>query len=264
MAAVEHIRRMHGGTQPQLMRCSDGGYYVVKFSNNPQHPRVLANEWVAAVLAREMGLPAPEPAAVEVPDALIEQSAEMVMHLPRGQTKCRPGRHFGSRYPGNPARAAVYDFLPDEHLLQVENLADFLGMLVFDKWTCNTDKRQVVFHRSERQPRFRALMIDHGCCFGGGEWCFPDAPLRGLYARTLVYGSATGSRSLAPWLDRLQSGAMEQALDGLLGGTPPEWHNFDCDGFCRLLDRLRRRRRDVPDLIRAAGESYRRPFPRWR
>ena len=26
--ALEHIRRMRGGAQPQLMRCDDDGYYV--------------------------------------------------------------------------------------------------------------------------------------------------------------------------------------------------------------------------------------------
>jgi len=31
-----------------------------------------------------------------------------------------------------------HDFLPDEKLREVDNLPDFAGMLVFDKWTCNT------------------------------------------------------------------------------------------------------------------------------
>jgi hypothetical protein len=55
------------------------------------------------------------------------------------------GKQFGSRYPGDPARLTVYDFLPDEQLRETENLADFAGMLVFDKWTCNTNGRQAVF-----------------------------------------------------------------------------------------------------------------------
>ena len=41
--ALEHIRRMRGGAQAHLMRCSDSFYYVVKFQNNPQHVRILAN-----------------------------------------------------------------------------------------------------------------------------------------------------------------------------------------------------------------------------
>jgi len=44
LGALEQIRRMPGGAQPHLMRCSDEQYYVVKFQNNPQHRRVLANE----------------------------------------------------------------------------------------------------------------------------------------------------------------------------------------------------------------------------
>ncbi len=30
----------------------------------------------------------------------------------------------------------LLDFLPDKQLMDVENLHDFSGMLVFDKWTC--------------------------------------------------------------------------------------------------------------------------------
>ena len=49
--AVEHIRRMRGGAQSHLMRCDDGGYYIVKFQNNPQHIRVLANEMLGTKIA---------------------------------------------------------------------------------------------------------------------------------------------------------------------------------------------------------------------
>jgi glutathione synthase/RimK-type ligase-like ATP-grasp enzyme len=41
------------------MRCSDGHFYVVKFQNNLQHLRVLANELLAARLAEKAGLPVP-------------------------------------------------------------------------------------------------------------------------------------------------------------------------------------------------------------
>ena len=57
LSAVQHIRRMRGGSQPQLMRASDGGFYIVKFQNNPQHVRVLANEFLATRLGLWLGLP---------------------------------------------------------------------------------------------------------------------------------------------------------------------------------------------------------------
>jgi hypothetical protein len=33
ITAVQQIRRMRGGSQSQLMRASDGAYYIVKFQN---------------------------------------------------------------------------------------------------------------------------------------------------------------------------------------------------------------------------------------
>ena len=121
---------MRGGAQSHLMRCDDGGYYVVKFQNNPQHLRILANEMLGTRLAARMGLPVPRVEVIEVSRELIELTSELVMQLGHGQTPCRPGRQFGSRYPGDPTRVTVHDFLPDEQLRQVINLSDFAGMLV--------------------------------------------------------------------------------------------------------------------------------------
>jgi hypothetical protein len=81
VVAVEHIRRMRGGAQSHLMRCDDGGYYVVKFQNNPQHLRILANEMLATRLAGCMGLPVPRADVVEVRRELIDLTAELVIQL---------------------------------------------------------------------------------------------------------------------------------------------------------------------------------------
>jgi glutathione synthase/RimK-type ligase-like ATP-grasp enzyme len=69
--AVQHIRRMRGGSQAHLMRASDGHYFVVKFQNNPQHIRVLANEMFATRLAQCLGLPVPRVEVIEVSDWLV-------------------------------------------------------------------------------------------------------------------------------------------------------------------------------------------------
>src|SRR5271166_5034186 len=55
LRAVEQIRRMRGGAQSHLMRCSDGNYYVVKFQNNPQRRRILVNELLGTRLAARLG-----------------------------------------------------------------------------------------------------------------------------------------------------------------------------------------------------------------
>ena len=85
--AVQHIRRMRGGAQGQLMLGADGHVYVVKFQNNPQHMRVLANEFLASRLAAAAGLTAPEAALVEVSSWLVENTPELEIDL--GRTRVR-------------------------------------------------------------------------------------------------------------------------------------------------------------------------------
>src|SRR5271154_6927990 len=123
--ALEQIRRMRGGAQAQLMRCEDEAFYVVKFQNNPQGTRILANELLGTRLAARVGLPVPAAAVVEVREELIAHTDDLVMQLGRGRAPCKAGFQFGSRYPGPPAQTVVYDFLPDEQLSEVANLTDF-------------------------------------------------------------------------------------------------------------------------------------------
>jgi len=269
LRALEQIRRMRGGAQSHLMRCSDGLYYVVKFQNNPQHRRILVNEMLGTKLAARLGLPTVPVAIVEVSEELIRLTPELAMELPRARIPCQPGPQFGSRYPGDPRQLTLHDFLPDEQLREVENLHAFAGMLVFDKWTCNTNGRQTVFFSrhseaaNEAAARYETRMIDQGFCFNAGEWSFPDAPLRGLYARNRVYQGVTGMESFAPWLERLESGMTERALDEASREIPPAWYEDDYDALLRLLEQLHRRRSRVPELILEAKRTNRQPFPNW-
>jgi hypothetical protein len=255
---------MRGGAQPHLMKCSDGSHYVVKFLDNPQHQRVLANEWIGARLAAGLGLQVPETALVEVSEELINHSGDLVIDLGRSRRKVGAGLQFGSRYPGDPTEMPAYDFLPDERLAEVENLGDFLGMLVFDKWTCNTDGRQAVFYRPQGSLCYRAMMIDQGFCFNAGEWDFPDAPLRGLYSRTRVYQAVTGMESFEPWLERLENGIDEGILYEITSEIPSEWYEFNKGALYRLIEKVSARRRRVRDLILSAKNTYRQPFPNWK
>lgn len=267
--ALEQVRRMRGGAQSHLMRCDDGHYYVVKFQNNPQHRRVLVNELLGTRLAARLGLPTVPAEIVEVSAELIRLTPDLTVELPRSRVPCQPGLQFGSRYPGDPRRLALHDFLPDEQLREVSNLHDFAGMLVFDKWTCNTNGRQTVFFTegSDSPERgggpYKTRMIDQGFCFNAGEWNFPDAPLRGLYARNRVYASVIGKESFAPWIERLETQVTERVLDEMIRPIPPEWYADDYDALVRLLKQLHYRRSLVSDLILEAKRSNRHPFPNW-
>ncbi len=75
---------MRGGAQSQLMLGADGKLWVVKFQNNPQHLRVLANELLATRLAEAVGLTVPVSDVVEVSAWLIENTPGMHVELARG------------------------------------------------------------------------------------------------------------------------------------------------------------------------------------
>jgi HipA-like kinase len=261
--AVEQIRRMRGGAQSHLMRCADDGYYVVKFRNNPQGARILANELLGTRLAARLGLPTAGAAVIEVREELIENTEDLVMQLGRGRARCEAGLQFGSRYPGLPAETVVYDFLPDEQLREVVNVEDFRGMFVFDKWTCNTNGRQAIFFRAPGESSYQAQMIDQGFCLNAGEWNFPDGPLRGIYFRQRVYESVRGIDSFEPWLTRVETRIDESVVDEIASEIPPEWYGLDAEALEAILEQLLRRRRKVRELIVASWKSSAQPFPNW-
>jgi len=261
--AVEHVRRMRGASQSQLMRCSDGRYYVVKFPNNPQGIRILANELLGGRLAALLGLPVAAGELVMVEEKLVFHSKEMFIELGYGRTPCQPGLCFGSLVPTDRRGAPLFDFLPDSMLGDVKNVRDFLGMLIFDLWTCNTDGRQVIFSRNYGTSRYLVTMVDHGFCFNAHEWNFPDSPLRGLYWRPAVYETVTGMDAFEPWLSRLESEIDEVAISESAEGIPTEWRGADDGSFPLLLNRLNRRRMLVRELLLSVRKSAKHPFPNW-
>lgn len=272
LRACRDIRKMRGGAQSHLLQASDGRFYVVKFRNNPQHRRVLINESLASVLLCYLDIPAPDIRVIEITGEFLRDQPDLSIQLGERRIPVEPGWHFGSQYPGDPARIAVYDFVPDALLRAVANLRDFLGVLAFDKWTANADGRQAVFFKglvtvppadgAPSREGFVAYMIDQGFAFNGPHWEFPDSPLQGLYHRPLVYESATSLDSFQPWLDRIVH-LPPEVLDDAYKRVPIEWLNGEEQELECLLETLFRRRTRVPDLLRACRAARPALFPNW-
>lgn len=262
LVALEHIKRMRGGAQSHLMRCSDGRYYVVKFLNNPQHVRVLANEMIATRLAEHVGLPVSETGIVEVSDELIEQTPELHVQLAHNTLRCRSGLQFGSQYVVDPLKGQVFDYMPPEILPHVRNFETFTGMLALDKWTGNADGRQAAFWRLLRRRKYTAAFIDQGYCFNGAEWSFPCDPQRGVYAQNEVYSRVSEWNSFDPWLTAIESFSESKAWD-IAGMVPSEWYEGDVAELTKLISTLLARRSEVRSFIETFRISVRRPFPRW-
>jgi hypothetical protein len=273
--ATRLIRKMRGGAQAHLLECDDGHFYVVKFLNNPQHRRILVNELVASVFLQYLQISTPAAAMVNLSTDFLEANPEIHIQLGSRHLKVEPGWHFGSRYPGDPAKVMVYDFIPDLMLQKVANLNEFLGVLVFDKWIGNADARQSIFFRArlqqwspsqtERPLRlgFVASMMDHGYIFDGPHWTFSDSPLQGLYFRPTVYRTVKSLDDFQPWLDRITH-FPDEVVDQAQKQIPPEWLDGDQSSLEPLLVKLMARRKRVPDLIQDSRRGRINPFPEWK
>jgi hypothetical protein len=265
LAAVQQIRRMRGGSQSQLMRASDGNYYITKFQGNPQHTRVLANEFLASRIGLYLGLPVPEVAVIDVCDWLVNNTPELRFDVAGLATPCSTGLQLGSRYIADPEKDMVFDYLPESLMLEkTRNLQDFARVLVLDKWAGNADGRQVVFTKPATARKYSAAFIDQGYCFNCSEWNFPDSPLRGVYARNCVYQHVTGWESFEPALSRAEQ-VDSAELWRLTEGLPGEWWSRygSASDLARLIETLHQRRPSIRDLIRAFRNSTRNPFPNW-
>lgn len=244
------------------MRASNSHYYVVKFRNNPQDVRILANDYLGTKLGTLLGLPMPEVRVIDVPESLVAMNPELKIENGPLTVPCVSGLQFGSGYVADPQHTPVFDYLPETILTRVSNRQDFHRMLVFDKWTGNSDGRQAVFVKPRGTRSYRAVFIDQGHCFNAGEWEFSNAPLRGIFASNSVYLGVTGWESFEPVLSRVERIELAD-LWKIAREIPEEWYRGDTDGLSRLIETLYQRRILVRELITSFRKSSRNPFPNW-
>ena len=260
----QHVRRMRGGTQSHLMRGVDGNFYIVKFQNNPQHVRILANDFLGTRIASRVGLPVPAAEIVEVGSWLIDKTPELNVQLAGIKAPCKPGLQYGSRFVIHPMDGQVIDYMPEAMMdsAHLRNIEAFAGALAFDKWTCNADRRQVVYGRRGRERKYTVTMVDQGHCFNGEEWNFPDSPLRGAFGFNQVYASVRSWESFQPWLERIEH-FPEHELIALAESIPAEWYDGEHEALDSLVRKLLQRRRDTRRLIEDFRLSSYLPFSNW-
>ena len=268
--ATRYIRKMRGRAQAHLVAADDGAYYVVKSINNPQGRRVLVNEWIAGLFLRRLQISTPECTIIENNREFNDEYPQFSIQLGAQQIPIEPGCHFGSRYPDDPSRMTVFDYVADEGIRECANNWEFAAILPFDKWVSNANARQAIFHRARvradnathNYSRIVLQMVDHGFIFEGPNWSFGDSPVQGFYPRPVAYEDVRGWSNLQPSLDAILR-FPEAAFDEALRLVPPAWIEGEEDHLQSLLERLYKRRKQVPHLIGEIRRAKPDLFPNW-
>ena len=259
-SARRFVRRLRGRSQAHLFEAADGNWYATKFHNNPQGVESLVNEVISTLLLEQLGVHTASLAFLEMPFAVQEQTPDIYLQCGSQRVSPAPGWHLGSRYPVSPDTTPLYDLLPARFLPRVHNGADFIGMFVYDYWSCHQDRRQAVFHRDA--DGFVATFIDHGLTCGGAQWQFrPTRPSQ--HPSCEAYNGVRGWQDLAPWVEQIESWTQDD-IHTMAESLPAEW--VARVGEARLhgmLDTLCQRRLGLADRLRAYLAEHPTVLPRY-
>lgn len=233
------VRQMRGGTHAELVN-TDGGFYVVKWKQNPVHRRVLINSLVGSELLRHMDIPAPDWALIYADADLCDRRSRI--------RDFRVGLHFGLRRVDNSARS-VYDLLPHALSHRIVNRADFIRAMVFDCWVDNSRRRQTIFTRLN--TNYHAQMIGNGNILGYrcGSWSFsarPEVHLP-LPVPTSVYLSATAATRIEATIAQIKQIA-SPVLNATSRLIPDDWLESDRSELSSVFEKLLQRTVLLPGM----------------
>jgi hypothetical protein len=242
LSGVRRLGSMPGGTQSQLMLGSDGNPWVVKFTNNPQHPRILVNELIVGRIAQSIGLTVPQCGPIVVDQQTILRDTRLRIQLKNGRSeRCADGVQFGSQYIGGYLRDSLANQVGLIQSRRVLNLGELLGMFVLDRWTGNRDRRQMLFKTLLDGKRVRAIFIDQGWCFGAGDWIFHADPLPWGTLRSILLDLAFNWTSFEPWITKIETFPPEMLWD-IAASVPSAWYGNDRYSLEKLMENLLNRR----------------------
>jgi hypothetical protein len=218
---VAYVRKLRGGSQAHLIQADDGQFYAIKAKNNPQHRRILINEWFAAAFYTAAELPVADTAIVNLSTNALLQFPQLRFILTSNELPAT-GACFGSKWLGDPHQCSTYEFLPPDLLRQIDS-TPFIGCLVADQWFCQSDSRQATFTIKNGLPQFR--FIDNGFIWNGHLWDLTFS-YPGLYYARAIYSNITDSL-IGQSIDSLRRLPVDHVFDQAWRTMPAEWLKED-------------------------------------
>lgn len=210
VAARRYLQPLReGGSLPAVVETSDG-LYVVKFRGAGQGPRALIAELIVALIGRELGLPVPDPAEVQVPPGFAQDEGDPEI---RELVEASYGSNIGLRYLDG---AFNFDEQAAGNLIPEELAAEIVWL---DAYLTNPD-------RTARNPNLmiwnrRPWLIDHGSAlYAHHDWRSVDEirtrarfPL--IQDHVLLRGAGDLSAADIRLADSLTTGRITELLEAV-------------------------------------------------
>ncbi|MDA1987406.1 MULTISPECIES: HipA family kinase [Bacillus cereus group] len=160
-AKIAHKEITNGVTKPYIITCDNSEQYVVKFKENPEGKRILANEYVCAKIAEILELPLASPSLVQVNEEFIEDFGEQISkHTEEDVTV---GLHFGTK------RIKKAFQISSAGMLELaKNIECIPGIILFDQLVCNCDRECNGGNLLFDQSKMEIVVLDHTHAFDIG------------------------------------------------------------------------------------------------
>ena len=222
-----------GNSQPQKFVLTDGlGLCAVKFQQNPQGPRMLANEWIGYGLAEMLGIRHAPYGLVRVAAESLPDSGRLLVKDDDGdEVSLLPGIHFYSQWLDSATDLTAAD-------LKLAGLISDLGMLagvaVLDMLVGHWDRKLgnpnlLMVRQSARASLY---VMDMGMAFGSAIWGMGNLlwPALPAVAAPLPYSRPpdqlfSGVRALQyfePYFDAVEA-LTEAQIRAMVEALPEEW-----------------------------------------
>ena len=247
------VSDMETSTCPRRMAADDGHSYVVKMLDGGRKARF--NEYVAANIARNVGLSVAEPVVVHIGSKFIGRTPGLQ------KADVSPGPYFATRF------YKAYDMHGRAGLRprqpQITNLEEVPAFVAFDVFVHNRDRNDgntLLVPSNGGRAGYRYLIIDHGHCFGGPDWD-SDTAASLPYETANIPWQTSAISGEGPFLDPI--GKMAQTsqadVDSAKDGLPNDW-DIDGDEYEALKRAMSSR---DPHKMLGAIRSIKGLFPGW-
>lgn len=150
------------GSFPSKIECSDGNIYIVKHSQLGNNYKQLINEYIAAHLAKAIGLSIPDFALIKINPEIFPDNVKFERGKPNGLG-------FGSKF-----LDGVFNvFLKGTKYSELKRISqkpigkDFLAICIFDVWLRNSDRsiNNCNLLIQETPKSIKLVAIDHVSIF---------------------------------------------------------------------------------------------------